>query len=251
MTKNRCRLPRQGHHEFLPRLVEALLISITIVVVAIPEGLPLAVTISLAYSTGQMLQDNCLIRVLAACETMGNATNICSDKTGTLTQNRMTVVEGWFAGKTCSQPAADGEIAEGATVASLAVAASGGDKLAPWQQVVCDNVAVNRQTTTRIDFSDPAIPEGKVVGNATEGALLHMAYKWRSDPELVLKERYANRAPHAVLESVPFNSRLKKAFVATMKAGGGGGSGQAVRLFCKGAAEVVLAARDRSCDGYS
>jgi len=60
-------------------------------VVAVPEGLPLAVTISLAYSTMKMLADNNLIRVLAACETMGNATTICSDKTGTLTQNRMTV----------------------------------------------------------------------------------------------------------------------------------------------------------------
>merc|ERR1719281_135027 len=83
--------------------LDAFIICITIVVVAIPEGLPLAVTISLAYSTKKMLKDNNLIRVLAACETMGNATNICSDKTGTLTQNRMTVVAGWFGGKFYSQ----------------------------------------------------------------------------------------------------------------------------------------------------
>ncbi|RYG67309.1 hypothetical protein EON64_07735 [archaeon] len=62
--------------------VDAFIIAVTIVVVAIPEGLPLAVTIALAYSTKKMYQDQCFIRVLAACETMGNATNICSDKTG-------------------------------------------------------------------------------------------------------------------------------------------------------------------------
>ena len=66
----------------LDRLVEAFIIAVTIIVVAIPEGLPLAVTISLAYSTKKMYEDQCFIRVLAACETMGNATNLCSDKTG-------------------------------------------------------------------------------------------------------------------------------------------------------------------------
>ena len=64
--------------------------AVTIVVVAVPEGLPLAVTISLAYSMKKMMKDNNFVRVLAACETMGGATAICSDKTGTLTENRCT-----------------------------------------------------------------------------------------------------------------------------------------------------------------
>ena len=67
--------------------------------VAIPEGLPLAVTISLAYSVQRMQTDNNLVRHMAACETMGGATNICSDKTGTLTENLMTVAQGFFAGR--------------------------------------------------------------------------------------------------------------------------------------------------------
>jgi Ca2+-transporting ATPase len=79
-------------------LLHALIIAITVIVVAVPEGLPLAVTISLAYSMGQMMKDNNLVRHLSACETMGGATNICSDKTGTLTENRMTVLRGVVAG---------------------------------------------------------------------------------------------------------------------------------------------------------
>lgn len=86
--------------------------GVTIVVVAVPEGLPLAVTLSLAYSTQKMMNDNNLIRVLEACETMGNATTICSDKTGTLTQNKMTVVEGWVAGKYRTTPPGKGDISE-------------------------------------------------------------------------------------------------------------------------------------------
>lgn len=78
--------------------VQFIITSVTIVVVAVPEGLPLAVTLSLAYSMIQMMKDNNLVRHLAACETMGGATVICSDKTGTLTQNLMTVVRSYLAG---------------------------------------------------------------------------------------------------------------------------------------------------------
>ena len=80
-------------------ILKAFIMAVTIVVVAVPEGLPLAVTISLAYSTKKMLKDKNLIRHLAACETMGNATTICSDKTGTLTENRMTVTKCYIGGK--------------------------------------------------------------------------------------------------------------------------------------------------------
>lgn len=79
-------------------LLHFVIIGITVLVVAVPEGLPLAVTIALAFSVKKMLKDNNLVRHLHACETMGNATAICSDKTGTLTTNRMTVVESYFAG---------------------------------------------------------------------------------------------------------------------------------------------------------
>ncbi|XP_013789247.1 plasma membrane calcium-transporting ATPase 1-like, partial [Limulus polyphemus] len=79
-------------------LVKFFIIGVTVLVVAVPEGLPLAVTLALAYSVKKMMKDNNLVRHLDACETMGNATAICSDKTGTLTTNRMTVVQSYICG---------------------------------------------------------------------------------------------------------------------------------------------------------
>jgi len=79
--------PEKGR-QFLDIFIQV----VTIIVVAVPEGLPLAVTLALAFATNRMLKDNNLVRHLKACEVMGNATTICSDKTGTLTQNKMQVV---------------------------------------------------------------------------------------------------------------------------------------------------------------
>lgn len=79
------------------KILKALIIGISVVVCAIPEGLPLAVTISLAYSVRKMMDDNNLVKKINSCETMGNADCICTDKTGTLTENRMTIMEVWGA----------------------------------------------------------------------------------------------------------------------------------------------------------
>lgn len=79
--------------ETLSKFTNFIIIAITVIVVAVPEGLPLAVTISLAYSVMKMKLENNLVRKLDASETMGGANEICTDKTGTLTQNKMTVKE--------------------------------------------------------------------------------------------------------------------------------------------------------------
>jgi len=84
---------------------EFLIIGIVIIVVAVPEGLPLAVMISLAFSISAMLKDDCDVKKLASCEIMGGANNICSDKTGTLTNNKMEVVRMW-AGRDINIPVA-------------------------------------------------------------------------------------------------------------------------------------------------
>lgn len=107
-------------------LVKHFIIGVTVLVVAVPEGLPLAVTLSLAYSVKKMMKDNNLVRHLDACETMGNATAICSDKTGTLTTNRMTVVQSYICEKLMKvtpkfsdlQPDVGQKVIEGITVNS-------------------------------------------------------------------------------------------------------------------------------------
>eukprot|EP00753_Platysulcus_tardus_P006997 PLAT14760.1.p2 GENE.PLAT14760.1~~PLAT14760.1.p2 ORF type:complete len:1060 (-),score=639.07 PLAT14760.1:215-3394(-) len=139
-------------------IVKTFIIGVTIIVVAVPEGLPLAVTISLAYSTGQMLEDKNLIRVLAACETMGNATNICSDKTGTLTENRMTVVQGQFGGARCKQGALPA-----ATELSPGLLA-----------LLCEGIALNSNAQLRIGDNGKL----EAIGSKTEGALLMMVERW-------------------------------------------------------------------------
>ena len=149
------------HHLNQGGLVEFFLYAVTIVVVAVPEGLPLAVTIALAYSMKKMMRDNNFVRVLAACETMGGATAICSDKTGTLTENRMTVTEGWFAGAKLDHAPARDELGA-ALLEELAL-----------------NFALNSKAHLIVDAPPPA-PVG-FVGNRTECALLALARRWGFD----------------------------------------------------------------------
>lgn len=122
---------------FIAYVLQTLMIAVTLVVVAVPEVLPMAVTLSLAYSMRSMLKTNNLVRKMHACETMGATTVICTDKTGTLTQNLMSVDEMKVYGDTP-------------------------------KDVLNEGLAVN--STASIDFSDKNKPQ--ILGNPTEGALL-------------------------------------------------------------------------------
>ena len=95
--------------DYLKLWIGYVIIGIAIIVVAVPEGLPLAVMISLAYSIERMLKDNNDVKRLASCEIMGGANNICSDKTGTLTLNSMKVTKIW-CGKTFNVPQNQDEV---------------------------------------------------------------------------------------------------------------------------------------------
>jgi P-type E1-E2 ATPase len=92
-----------GFMPLLKEIVRYFIVAVTVVVVAIPEGLPLAVTISLAYSVGKMKDENCLVRRIDASETMGGADQICTDKTGTLTKNQMETKAIFVFGKVIAE----------------------------------------------------------------------------------------------------------------------------------------------------
>jgi len=98
-NSKKCCFESWDHRVHWSEILGFVITGITIFVVAVPEGLPLAVTIALAFSVKKMLKDQNLVRHLSACETMGGATTICSDKTGTLTTSRMAVVSLWVCGK--------------------------------------------------------------------------------------------------------------------------------------------------------
>ena len=134
--------------------VKFFIIGVTVLVVAVPEGLPLAVTLSLAYSVKKMMHDNNLVRHLDACETMGNATAICSDKTGTLTTNRMTVVQSYIGQKHFKKVPKFSEINENLG------------------QLLVESVSINSGYTSKIEPAEDEGGQPKQLGNKTECALL-------------------------------------------------------------------------------
>lgn len=211
---------RDNGKHILNGVIEAFILAVTIIVVAIPEGLPLAVTISLAYSTKKMYQDQCFIRILAACETMGNATNICSDKTGTLTENRMTVVEGFFADVKYSMTEF------GSANISQAV-----------KDIIAENVCINRVAyLVYKDANGRTLDKPNVIGSKTEGALIVMAKEWGFDYDAVKSKAYSDETD----KMFAFNSAKKRSTAIINRSDG------SARLLCKGAPEWVL----KDCTHY-
>lgn len=180
-------------------VLQTLMIAVTLIVVAVPEGLPMAVTLSLAYSMRRMLKTNNLVRKMHACETMGAITVICTDKTGTLTQNQMSVEEAQFYG--------------------LANQALGTDETSR-----LEGIALN--STASLDLSNPDKPV--VLGNPTEGALL----LWLRNNGI----DYRNLKEDAnVVEELPFSTERK--YMATV-VDSAQLEGKKI-LYVKGAPEII------------
>ncbi|XP_063303178.1 plasma membrane calcium-transporting ATPase 1 isoform X1 [Pelobates fuscus] len=197
---------------YVQYFVKFFIIGVTVLVVAVPEGLPLAVTISLAYSVKKMMKDNNLVRHLDACETMGNATAICSDKTGTLTMNRMTVVQAFLAEKHYRKIPDAESLPE--NVLDLLVS----------------GISVNCAYTSKIL---PPEKEGGLprhVGNKTECALLGFLLDLKRDYQDV-----RNEIPEETLFKVYTFNSVRKSMSTVLKNNDG-----SYRMFSKGASEIVL-----------
>jgi Ca2+-transporting ATPase len=197
--------------------MDILIVAVTIIVVAVPEGLPLAVTLALAFATTRMLKENNLVRVLRACETMGNATAICSDKTGTLTTNKMTVVAGTFG--TTSFAHSDTDTASSQTTSSWASKITSAAK-----ELLIQSLAINATAFEGEEDGKPVF-----LGSKTETALLQLA---KDHLGLVSLSETRNNAQ--IVHMMPFDSG-KKCMGAVVKLKSGG-----YRLVVKGASEILL-----------
>ncbi|CAL5870662.1 uncharacterized protein PFLUO_LOCUS4902 [Penicillium psychrofluorescens] len=200
--------------------LQIFIVAVTIVVVAVPEGLPLAVTLALAFATTRMIKDNNLVRFLKACETMGNATTICSDKTGTLTENKMSVVSA-----TLGTASRFGDKRDGSSDQSDGVSASEfvSTLSSPVKDLLLKSIALN---STAFEGEQEGVKT--FIGSKTETALLSFAREF-----LGMGPPSEERANAKFVQMFPFDSGRKcMAVVIRMENG-------KHRMLVKGAAEIL------------
>ncbi|KAM9859492.1 plasma membrane calcium-transporting ATPase 2 isoform 9-T9 [Aulostomus maculatus] len=197
---------------YIQYFVKFFIIGVTVLVVAVPEGLPLAVTISLAYSVKKMMKDNNLVRHLDACETMGNATAICSDKTGTLTTNRMTAVQ-CYVGDVHYKVIPDPGVLPPKSL-----------------DLLVNSIAINSAYTTKILPPDKEGGLPKQVGNKTECGLLGLVLDLKRDYQPI-----RNQIPEEKLYKVYTFNSVRKSMSTVIKLPDG-----SFRMYSKGASEIVL-----------
>ncbi|KAH7573854.1 hypothetical protein JRO89_XS03G0215200 [Xanthoceras sorbifolium] len=194
-------------------VVRIVAVAVTIVVVASPKGLPAAVTLTLAYSMKRMVADKAMLRKLSACETMGSVTTICTDKTGTLTINQMSVTKFWLGKETVIEGAAS--------------------SISPWVvELIQQGVALN---TTGSVYRTGSGSEFEVSGSPTEKAILYWAVRELNMDVEGLKQSCK------MLKVEAFNSEKKRSGVLMRK-----NTDNTIHVHWKGAAEMILA----MCSSY-
>lgn len=221
--------------------LDIFIVTVTIIVVAVPEGLPLAVTLALAFATTRMLKDNNLVRHLKACEVMGNATAICSDKTGTLTQNKMMVVAGTFGtssrfGGLAAQSQDGDQDGHPSSKGKQTVQPDVNDEASPQDFVKTlgseiKDLAVQSVAINSTAFEGEIDGEKTFIGSKTETALLLFAKSF-----LGMGPVSEERSNVKVVQLIPFDSK-RKCMGAVVRLANG-----RYRLYVKGASEILLEA---------
>ncbi|KAF4946214.1 hypothetical protein FGADI_11348 [Fusarium gaditjirri] len=218
--------PSEKGQEFM----KIFIVSVTVVVVAVPEGLPLAVTLALSFATVKMLRDNNLVRILKACETMGNATTVCSDKTGTLTQNKMTVVAATL-GKTTSFGGTDPPMDKSLYIERKALTVPNvpeGDFVNGLSQQV-KSLLIQSNVLNSTAFEGDQDGQKTFVGSKTEAALLTYCRDHLGAGPIQEIRSSAN-----IVQTVPFDSKNKYSAVIVKLPSG------KYRAYAKGASEILL-----------
>ncbi|KAL6739365.1 hypothetical protein Aduo_012833 [Ancylostoma duodenale] len=197
----------------LAYFVNFIIIGVTVLVIAVPEGLPLAITLALTYSVKKMMKDNNLVRHLDACETMGNATAICSDKTGTLTTNRMTCVQQYINGSFYKTQAPSYNLLNKKT-----------------RELLVEGIAINSGYNSQVLPPAKQGEQRQQVGNKTECALLGFV--------LDLNQSYDDirtKYPEETLFKVYTFNSSRKSMMTVIELPNGG-----YRIYAKGASEIIL-----------
>ncbi|KAK6941794.1 Calcium-transporting P-type ATPase, N-terminal autoinhibitory domain [Dillenia turbinata] len=200
-------------------LLDYFAIAVTIIVVAVPEGLPLAVTLSLAFAMKKLMNDRALVRHLSACETMGSASCICTDKTGTLTTNHMEVTKVWICGDAkdiiCNKHTDDMKLEMSEKLLNILL------------QAIFQN--------TGSEVVKDKDGKKTILGSPTESALLEFGLRLGGDFDELRRE-------YKIVKVEPFNSvkKMMSVLVALPDCG--------YRAFCKGASEIILSKCDKIVD---
>lgn len=204
-------------------IVDYFAIAVTIIVVAVPEGLPLAVTLSLAFAMKKLMNEKALVRHLSACETMGSASCICTDKTGTLTTNHMVVDKIWISEKSIE---VKGNASKDMVTSDISRSVLG---------ILLQAIFQNTGSEVVKDESG----NNTILGTPTESALLEFGLLLGGDFD-------AHRGEFKIIKVEPFNSIKKKMSVLVALPDRG------LRAFCKGASEIVLKMCDKfvDCNGH-
>lgn len=221
------------------KFLNIVIVAITLIVVAVPEGLPLAVTLALAFATTRMAKDSNLVRVLRACETMGGATAICSDKTGTLTENSMRVVKGVIgdqgfshgADEQVSSPTKLNEI-EHSVLVNIVLNSTAFENKQPPAPIIQKKSKWNPFSSPQLTIAPKFEP---FIGSKTETALLMFAqssltlsdnlHTFRSNPKKIGVDE--------VVQVIPFESTRKWGAIVVK-------TDDCYRLYIKGAAELLF-----------